>query len=342
MMKRCFLIIYFITLFAFADEMKLKERFLDARAGDYIVTEQNKNFIFLHIHSRKEKSLVIEEVVIPLFRYLQNPTSWRSWFEDGACGNTSWIISQLNLETGSFEETFSFTHNGWINLTETDSFLTTLLNLPFQNVADENRHRVGIPPGHNKPDLRPFWSPCLIVDGKRVFNVPFSAWRARWPSDGSELSRKYIELYIPNVGQEEVDFPTYFPFWIELEGKIGSFKIRVMDSGKGVNSIRPFLPLRPIELLKEGCLGEDGLTLCIKAPSYYKDFLVIAEGVEDFGESYPLPCSVISIEGETIELFVKMEDLKKVLPPEKSYIFTIHSQESPHICVETHLPLLIK
>jgi len=341
-MKKWLLIFCFLSSLAFGSQLRLKDKLAEAEPGSYIVTEQSKNFTLVHVHDRTNHSIVIEEVTIPAARFARNPQPWRQWFECGAPGHTSWTMSQINLETGRFEETFSFTHQGWINLNDSDPFLTTLLNLNFKAVPEEKRRRIGLPPGHNRPDHRPIWNPLLTVDGQRFSQVPFSVWRTRWPSDGTELSRKYIEIYIPyEVNDPKVpDYPTYFPYWIEVDGKIGCAKVRIVDSGTGARSPKPALPLRPPELIGDGKIHDDGLALYIKAPSYYNDFMIVAEESSSFfGKTFPLPCETTQLDEQTVHLFVRNDELDKLMTPGETYRFLISPKEDPSVCLETRTPL---
>ena len=242
MIKKLFFIFCFLSTVSFGSQIRLKDKLAEAEPGSYVVTVQNKNFTLFYIHDRSQDSVLIEEVTIPSSRYSRHPIPWRQWFENGAPGHTSWIISKINLETGQFEETFSFTHQGWINLNDSNPFLTTLLNLNFRSIPEEKRRRIGFPPGYGKPDYRPIWNPRLIVNGQSIRYVPFSAWRARWPSDRSQLACKYIEIYLPHHTNDPniPHYPTYFPYWIEVGGKIGCAKVRIIDSGTGARSPKNF------------------------------------------------------------------------------------------------------
>jgi hypothetical protein len=237
-----FSLLLLICAVASASEMRLKEKLALSSPGSFLVLEQNRTFTFLHIFERSEKNIIIEEVSISAASFSKNPMNWKEWFEAGAPGHTSWIMSQINLETALFEEAFSFTHRGWIDLSASNSFLTTLLNLPFQEVPENERRRIGLPPGHNKIDTRPLWHPRFIVNGKIIEETSFAAYKTRWPADGTELSHKIIEIYLPM--HENLNFPTYFPYWLEVEGKIGSAKIRVVDSGIAARSPKGYLPKR--------------------------------------------------------------------------------------------------
>jgi hypothetical protein len=246
-MRKILALLLLLFSTAYASEMHLKEKLAHAPLESYLVIEQNKIFTFIHILERSEKTIVIEEVSISAATFAKHRMRWKEWFEKGAPGHTSWLISRINCETGAFEETFSFTHRGWIDMSGSNPFLTTLLNLPFHEVPQIDRRRIGLPPGYRKADDRPIWNPRLIVDGHPISNVPFIAYKARWPTDGSELARKIIEIYLPDsktVEQGNTLCPLYFPYWLEVEGKFGSAKIRVVDSGVNAHSPRKHLPKR--------------------------------------------------------------------------------------------------
>lgn len=346
MKKWLLLICFLINSYLFAVELRLKDKLAEAEPGSYIVTEQNKNFTLFHVHDRNNRYLIIEEVTIPASRFARNPMPWRIWFENGAPGHTSWIMSQVNVQTGRFEETFSFTHKGWVDLSDSNPFLTTLLNLRFQFIPENNRKRIGSSPGHNKPDYRPLWTPLLIVEGKRVPHIPFTAWRARWPSDGSELARKHIEIYIPyDVNDASIPaYPTYFPYWIEVDGKIGSAKMRIIDSGTGLHSPKQSLPLRRPELIGEGKIQNNGLAFYLKSPSYYQEFFLIAQESSDessdfFAKPLPLPCETIHLDKDLVCLFVSYDVLNASLTSNENYIFSISPKENPGLFLEYRNPI---
>ncbi len=337
MMKKWLLIFCFLST-PLCAEIRLKDKLAEADPGSYVVTEQNKNFTLVHIYNLTEHSIVIEEVTIPAARYARSPLPWKQWFESGAPGHTSWTMSQINLETGQFEETFSFTHQGWINMKDSNPFLTTLLNLAFQPVPEEKRRRVGHSPGVGRPDCRPIWNPLLTVEGRRISQVPFSAWRAKWPSDGTELAKKRIEIYLPHDIDDPnlAEYPTYFPYWIEVDSCVGSAKVRIVDSGTGAHSPKPALPLRPPKLIGEGKIHDDGFALHLETPSYYQDFLVLAEETDGFfGNTFPLRCEVTQLDEQSVSLFISRDQLDAFMTPGETYRFVISPKEDPSICLVT-------
>lgn len=335
----------FSPFFLLSSEISLKEQLAEAEPGSYLVTEQNKIYTFIHINERQQQSIVLEEVVVSAAQFSHYQLSWRDWFQQGAPGHTSWVMSQINLSTGKLEELYSFLHESWIDTSQVNGFMTTLLNLRFKEIPESQRRRIGPPPpGYGKPDRRPLWNPRLVVDGKVIPDISFTAWKSRWPCDGSELSQKTIEIYLPTKekGSRLLSFPTYFPFWLEVDGKIGSAKIRVVDSGLGVQSPKSRLPHRSPQFLGNGSLEEDGLALYLKSPSYYQDFIVIAEEVDAvFGKTVVLPCEIFLHE-ETVILFIPKNELDKFLIPGEKYQFIVSPKEDLGICIETPAPLLYR
>lgn len=230
-----FLVVNFSLI---SEELSLKQKFEEAQIGDYFVTEQNKTLTFLHIYDKRGDILMLEEVTIAAAGFARS-MDWKQWFEKGCPSHASWTISQMDLKSGKFLDSYSFTHNGWIDLSEDMNFFTTLMNLHFQRETDQERRKIGLPPGYGKPDHRPVWAPRLNYEGTTLKNIPFTVWKARWPNDGSELSRKIVEIYLPEK-KEGATYPTYFPYWVELDGKMGSAKIRIIGSGKGAVSPKTF------------------------------------------------------------------------------------------------------
>jgi hypothetical protein len=334
------LFILFFLLFSFVargENVILKENLRRANPGSYLVLEQGKTFTFFHIFENNGEKIIIEEVSIPeknmVAQHYQG--GWKCWFEQGAPGHTSWTHSLVNLNNGRIEEMYSFTQKGWIDVSKTSSFMTTLLNLPFEQAPDKERRKIGLPPGYGKPDHRPLWHPRLIADGVLVQHVYFYVWKTRWPSDGSELARKIIEIYLPEANSS---YPTYFPYLVEVEGKIGSAKVRVVDSGLIANSPKKRLPLRPPQLCGLPELKED-LFITLKSPCYFSEFVVFAEENNTFPpKQIPLPFT-LTREGETVVICIDKSTLKSTLKQElntpNGYHFIIMPKDNPTFCLET-------
>lgn len=221
-----------------ANEMYLRDNLRRAKPGDYIVTAQNKTYTLLHIHSKVGDTLTIEEITVPANRIPQYDFYWKTWVSQNAPCNTSWVMYAINLQTGEMLEFYSFTKNGWYDLSQADNILSTLLNLKLSYIPPEQRKKVGPPPVDGSRDWRSTWQPRMVVDGEPINGVAFDGWRTHWPKDGSELSGKAIEVYVPH---ENDKYPSYFPYWLQISGVIGKAKVRIIDSGTEMESPKPGL-----------------------------------------------------------------------------------------------------
>ncbi len=219
--------------FAFSDDLILKNKLKDAKPGDYIVTAQGKVYSLIHIYSKEDNRLILEEITVPQSKIPSENFSWRTWVNDNAPGNSSWVLYKINLADGTMSQPYSFTMNRYFSIPDSDNFLSQLLNLKLQIVKAHDRKRVGAAPDKGAPDWRPLWQPPLIVEGQTVTNAFFDAYKAQWPRDGSEMSGKTILVYLPDYN---LKVPSYFPYWLEISGLVGKAKVRIVDSGTGLKS----------------------------------------------------------------------------------------------------------
>lgn len=216
----------FLPLCSAEQELLLRDNLKRAQPGDYLVTAQGKNYTVLLVRGKDAEHLKLEEITLPMKR-VPKQFSWRNWVLEGAPGHTCWMMYTIHLPTGVMEQTYSFTRNEWVNIPQAQNFFSTLLNLRLRRVADHERKRIG----HSQfsdVDRRPFWQPTVVVDGAAIKGVPFDAWRTRWPKDGTDLSGKIIEVYVP---KENGRYPSYFPYWLQISGIVGNAKVRIIDSG---------------------------------------------------------------------------------------------------------------
>jgi hypothetical protein len=204
-----------------------------AIAGDFLVTVQNSNYTLFLISSADEQRLVVEEISIPEKAWKSKKYTWASWVAKGAPGHTSWVCYDIDLATGQLSDYYSFSRKGWLQVTDMDQFLTTLLKVKFHDITSEKRRKKGHAPSRGAHDHRPIWHPPLVFEGKQIADVSFRAWEATWPKDGSDLAGSTITVYLPETAGT---FPTYFPYWIEVSQKIGSGKLRIIDAGKQLSS----------------------------------------------------------------------------------------------------------
>ncbi|KAF3363326.1 hypothetical protein PHSC3_000080 [Chlamydiales bacterium STE3] len=222
-----------------ADELVIKNNLRLAKAGDYIVASQGATMTVLRIFEKQSNLITLEEVTLPASRVNRCVQNWRGWYESGAPGNTSWVIYQLDLDSGTMIRYFSYTKNGWFEIPKIENFLGTLLNLPLYRIPDEQKRKIG-PLGTNSfKDRRCHWQPQMVVDGHVVSDVAFDAYRTRWPKDGSPLAGKSIEIYVPEANTL---YPAYFPYWMQISGIVGKARLRIIDSGAQLNTPKKGFP----------------------------------------------------------------------------------------------------
>lgn len=223
-----------------AEELVLRNNLQAARPGDYLVISANKTLTLLHIFSKRNQIMTIEEIAVPENKRSSKAT-WKEWVQQGAPENNSWVMYNIDLNTGQMLGYYSFTKKNWLEIPEADNFLSKLLNLKFSKIPENARKRIG-PKIKSGPELRSIWQPRMVIDGKTIPGVMFDAWRTKWPRDNSELSGKIIEVYLPSNSQQ---YPAYFPYWLQINGAIGKAKVRIIDSGSQLQSPKP--PLSSFE-----------------------------------------------------------------------------------------------
>lgn len=229
------LLIFFLPLLLFGEDSILLKNLNKAEVGDFVVIAQGKSYTLFHIFDVQKPLLTIEEITIPASLACRQVKSWRSWVEKNAPQNTSWVHYQIDLQRGEIKNYYSFTKNGRFLVPEAENFLATLLRLQLQPMDSQSRRKVGQKKGGQ--DTRKFWQPNMVVNGQVQPNVEFDAYIADWPHDGGPLSGKSIEIYLPH---NEGAYPDYFPYWLQTSGMMGQAKVRVVDSGKGLNSPKKF------------------------------------------------------------------------------------------------------
>ena len=235
-MYRIILLLLSISLWCGPCEasLLLRDNLKRAQAGDFIVTFQSKAYTLFHIYGKSGDILTVEEITIPQGKVSRDNFAWKEWVRQGAPNHTNWILYNVQLATGATSNCFSISKNGWYDMSQRDSFLPTLLNLQFAPIPLDERKKVGPPPHGDGPDFRKVWNPKMMVNGVVVPGVKFDALLTHWPKDGSELSGKAIEVYIPQEGDK---YPSYFPYWLQIKGSVGgAATLRIIDSGTGLSS----------------------------------------------------------------------------------------------------------
>lgn len=232
---RLFLFLLFFSFSVFAEEtLLLRNQLMRAQPGDYLVISSSKTETVMHIYDKKDRIVTIEEVAIPENKRPQN-LNWKEWILKNAPGNTSWVMYDIDVATGQMLRYYSFTKNGWFEIPEADNFISKLLNLKFGRIPENQRKRVG-PKPISGPEWRSIWQPPMIVEGKKIPNITFDGWKTKWPKDSTDLSGRTIEIFLP---QDQRQYLSYFPYWLQIQGAVGKAKIRIIDSGRQMKSPKP-------------------------------------------------------------------------------------------------------
>lgn len=209
-------------------EFRFKEQLQKGQKGDFIVVQNGKLFSLIAIKDLSQNELILEEISIFQDQLTKN-FSWKTWITNKAPGHTSWNVLDIDLKAGKIKNCYSISKKSWVNLSENESLLTKLLNLPMKPLPKDLRRKIGPPPMSGEQDLRPLWNPPVTIDGHKKEHVDFAVFQMKWPSDESELSGKYIDLFF----LQNDSFP--FPYWIQITSiEQLSVIFRVVDSGKAL------------------------------------------------------------------------------------------------------------
>ena len=309
------------------------DRLLEGEKGDYIVTEQDRNYSLLLIRHIQQDSLLLEEISVPTHLINLSSIHWKQWIKENAPGHTSWIQYEIDPISLKLIEGYSFSKKGWLYLNETDQFLSKLLSLPLSKLSLDERKKIGPSPKEDEPDLRKIWNPPLFSEGKKI-KSSCEAWKTKWPKDDSLLSSCTIVIYFPSKETSS------FPSWIEANNGHFSYAIKVIDSGKRMeSSLSRSMPHRPPKLLKQIQKTTSEIELPIEASPYYKSFTLFAFDIlEPKKRIGPIPFTlkigtcpdqkVLTISLSNLFAFLQENHRYKwVLMPQSPEAFAIESED---------------
>ena len=226
------ILLVLVPVLCYSDPLYLRENLKRTEKGDYLVSVRNKNYTLIFIEEKLSNSLVIQEVTIPQQKFPKQFKTWRAWMEAGAPNHTAWVAYTVDLKTGNIQHYYSYVHQSWMNISETDNILSKLINLPFHPLPEHKRRYVGTSDGRRR-----LWHPRMIVDGNPVPGVMFDAWEGRWPNDQSQMSGNVIHIYLPQKGK---GYPDYFPYWMQMKATVGKAQLRIVDSGHQLKSPKQY------------------------------------------------------------------------------------------------------
>ncbi|HSX10728.1 MAG TPA: hypothetical protein VLF94_03305 [Chlamydiales bacterium] len=330
--------VFCFVLFAsllFGNDFRLKERLEKAKNGDYIVAEAGKMITLLAVRSSTPNTLILEEISAPVNNLKKRPASWGEWVKAKAPGHTSWSMIEIDLQTGQVLECYSFSRSAWVQVSQNESLIATLLQLPMKAIAEDKRKRIGPPPLDGQSDFRKLWNPPLIFEGKKVEVGNFDVYETTWPKDGSELANQLVSLYF----DKEKRFP--LPFWVQVDTAHATAAMRTIDSGKNLPSVHRSLPRRVPEFVGSPQKTENGLRLSLKSPKYYRQFELFAIDVTTKEKQIcPITHSLIQGDEELITIEIDREDLKETLEPDHRYTWLLVPVGHSESYTETRKPFL--
>ncbi|MGH2612978.1 MAG: hypothetical protein ACRDFB_08015, partial [Rhabdochlamydiaceae bacterium] len=155
----------------------------------------------------------------------------------------------------------------WLPPQDTQHFLPKLLSLSLQKTPQEHRKRIGPPPESGEEDRRSIWNPSVVVEGQKLDKAAITAWKAKWPKDGSIISDCEIELYFSSQP---------FPIWIEVKSPHYKVSLRTVDSGHIMSSPKPLVFQQSPLILGPAIWKKEQMELLIQCPTYYSALKVYA------------------------------------------------------------------
>lgn len=310
---------------------KLADRVLEGEVGDYIVTEQDRNYSILLLKESGKDALLFEEISVPSHLIKRSSIDWKKWLETGAQGHTSWIQYEIDPVSFHLLEAYSFSRKGWLFLGESDHFLSRLLSLPLISISQEERKKIGPAPKEDEPDRRKTWNPPTFSNGKKV-QTSSEAWKTVWPQDSSLLSSCQITLYFPPKDLSS------FPSWIEATNGHFSYSIKMIDSGKSmISPLTRRLPHRPPQMLKQIQKSAMNVEIPIKASPYYKSFSLFAFDLSKPSKHIgPLPFEMKKgQENDERILSLSLKDLAPFFEKNHHYKWLLQPNESGSFIIES-------
>jgi hypothetical protein len=223
--KTFFLIFIPINL-CFAS-FSLKESLQKGSKGDFIVTFQNNVYSLLLIQEITNKKITLFEISVPKKHVTKKDFSWKNQILKKSINSTSFNSYEIDISSGKLLTCFSFLKNSFFKIEDQNNFLTKFLTLPLTPVSNDKRKKIG-PLMNDEVDTRAFFSPPMIINGKKQKKPQYKVYQTVWPKDGSDLSGKTLDLYF----DDKSTFP--FPFWVQISTGNIEVMLKAVDSGKNL------------------------------------------------------------------------------------------------------------
>lgn len=299
-MKKIVFLIIFLSI-STVNAFSLKDKIINGKNGDYVVTEQGGMTSVLLIRSLTTSHLILEEIDIPSLSRPSNDDNWKAWICHDAPGHTAWISYLIDLKENKLQECYSHSQGVWLPTQDSHQFLPRLLSLSLQKTAQQSRKRIGPPPQGGEADRRSIWNPSVIVEGKKLEKPSITAWTTAWPADDSMISGCEIEVYFSSLA---------FPVWIEVRSPHYKATMRAIDSGHHMTSPRPLVFQQSPLILGPGKLKKDHLELTIHCPTYYTSLKVLAIDLSEPQHRLVEICHSPTIESSSLTLELPLQTLE--------------------------------
>ncbi|MFS8563691.1 MAG: hypothetical protein LVR00_04980 [Rhabdochlamydiaceae bacterium] len=136
------LILIFLTFaISLVNGFTLKEKLINGKPGDYVVTLQGKMYTVLLIREISQDAITIEEISVPAEDMKDSKNSWKTWIEKKAPGNTSWSAYTINFDTNNLVEGYSYSKGTWLYTEDPHNFLANLLSLSLKKTPEDKRKK---------------------------------------------------------------------------------------------------------------------------------------------------------------------------------------------------------
>ena len=331
------LLLFFVCFSSplFGDQFSLSESLKEAQPGDYVVSVQGKCLTLFHIFDVKDSTITIEEISAPVAEK-KNIQNWQAWIDRGAPRHLSWVMYELDLVSKNIEDIYSFSQRGWQKVYSQEQVFPTLISLNFNLIKDSTRKKAGPRPPLDIPDTRSIWNPPVFLDGKKVKGVPCKAYQSTWPNDGTDLSGKKIEIFLP----QDEKILGYFPFWIQVSNQFSQAKMRVIDSGRGLRSVHSSFPIPPLELISHQYTSAGDLQFELKTHPSFQKYSIYFRELDGSSPIESLSFTLTPHRSSRKALFtIENEHLNNKLKSGKLYYFIFEPHEHKHMRIETTKPI---
>ena len=221
--------IFILSLFIFAiknsflhgeQKISLLKVINNCPSGSYIVFEHNQTNIGIILKEKQLNKIILHEVFFSK-NLSKNLYDWKKRLNQDS--NYFAKFETIIENDTSFTKPIFCKKNKKVSKEQIFSFSSILTSLTFKSLPKDNVKMTKDALNNPIP-----WKPQLIIEGKSINYSECNTYEAYWPEDGSIMSNKRIEIYLPSISNDKF---LCLPIWLEIESPIGKIKIRAIDAG---------------------------------------------------------------------------------------------------------------